>query len=102
MDLDSFFVDRHRDSGEGILRLVPGIADGDARRFHGARFFPLLRFLGSDAGADVFADRHLGWSPQTLCRHQVLSLHAVWLRADAAWHPVPLLRSPQGYWRFHI
>src|ERR1700680_4062440 len=97
MDLDSFFVDRHRDSDEGILRLVPGVADGDARRLHGARFFPLLRFLGSDAGADVSADRHLGRPAQTLCRHQVLSLPPVWLRADASWHPVPVLPSLLGY-----
>src|SRR6266478_3727762 len=102
MDLDSFFVDRHRDPGEGILRLVPGVADGNARRLHGTRFFPLLRFLGSDAGADVSADRHLGRSAQTLCRYQVLSLHVVWLGTDAAWHPVPLLPSPHGYWRLHI
>src|ERR1700675_395699 len=97
MDLDSLLVDRHRDTGEGILRMVPGVADGHARRLHGARFFPLLRLLGSDAGADVSADRNLGRSAQTLCRHQVLSLHPVWLRADAAWHPVPLLPSLLGY-----
>src|ERR1019366_11682 len=102
MDLDPLFVDRHRDSGEGILRLVPGVADGDAWRLHGARFLPLLCFLGSDAGADVSTDRHLGWPAQTLCRHQVLSVHAAWLRADAAWHPVPVLPSPHGYWRFHV
>ena len=102
MDLDSFVVDRHRDSREGILRLVPGVADGNARRLHGARFFPLLRFLGSDAGADVSADRHLGRPAQTLCGHQVLSVYAAGLGADAAGHSVPLLPSPHDYWRFHV
>src|SRR5208282_3467334 len=102
LDLDSLLVDRHRDPGEGILCLVPGVADGNARRLHGARFFPLLCFLGSDAGADVSADRHLGWPAQTLCGHQVLPLHAAGLRADAAGHPVPLFPSPHGYWRFHV
>src|SRR5450759_791425 len=102
MDLDSLFVDRHRDPGEGILRLVSGVADGDARRLHGARFLPLFRFLGSDAGADVSADRYLGRPQQALRRDQVLPVHAAGLRADAAWHPVPLLPPPYGYWRFHV
>src|ERR1700716_4056433 len=99
MDLDSFFVGCHRDPGEGILRLVPGVADRDARCLHGAGFLPLLCFLGSDVGADVSADWHLGRPSQTLCSYQILSLHAAGLRADAAWHLVPLLPSPHSYWR---
>src|SRR3974390_1961081 len=63
------FVERHPGAREGILRLVPGAADRHARRLHGQRHVPVLRFLGGHAGADVPADRHLGRPAQTVRRH---------------------------------
>ena len=69
VDLDSLIVDGDRESRQGILRLVSDSADGDARRLHGARFLPVLCFLGSHARADVLADRHLGRPAQALRRY---------------------------------
>ena len=91
LDFDPVFVDRNREPGEGILHLVSGPADRHAGRLHGARFLPVLRFLGSHAGADVLADRHLGRPAKTLRRHQVLPLHLVRLGTDAAVRAVPVL-----------
>ena len=102
MDLDSLVVDRDRESREGILHLVSGSADGHARRLHGARFLPLLRFLGSDAGADVPADRHLGRPAQALRRDQILPVHAGRFGADAAGHSVSVLPSSRGDRRLHV
>ena len=65
-----------REPRQGILRLVPGAADGHAGRLHGARFLPVLRVLGSHAGADVLHHRHLGRPAKALRRHQVLPLYA--------------------------
>ena len=79
---------------EGILRLVPDTADWHARRVHVARLLPVLCFLGSDAGADVPADRHLGRPAKALRGNQVLPVHAVWLGVDAPGHSVPILPSP--------
>ena len=91
LDFDPLLVDRDRESREGILHLVSGAADRHAGRLHGARFLPLLRFLGSHAGAHVPADRHLGRPAKALRRHQVLPLHPGRLGADAACHSVPVL-----------
>ncbi len=104
MDFDPLLVDRHRESRQGILHLVSGLADRHARRLYGARFLPLLRFLGSHAGPDVLADRHLGRSAQALRRDQILPLHAARLGADAARHPVPLFPPPHatGVYTFSI
>ena len=65
LDLDPLLVDRDREPGQGILHLVSGAADGNAGRFHGPGFLPVLRVLGSHAGADVSADRHLGRPAQS-------------------------------------
>ena len=91
LDFDPLLLDRNRKPGEGILHLVSGPADRHAGRLHGARFLPVLRFLGSHAGSHVPADRHLGRPAQALRRHQVLPLHLVRLRADAAVRAVPVL-----------
>ena len=94
LDLDSLFVDRHREPRQGILRLVSDSADRHARRLHGARFLPLLRFLGSHAGADVPADRHLGRPAQALRRDQVFPVHPGRVGVDVAGHSFPVLPSP--------
>src|ERR1700740_1030334 len=102
MDFDSVLVDGDRKSREGILRLVSGAADGHARRLHGAGFLPLFCLLGSDAGADVPADRHLGRAAQTLRRDQILPVHAGWLGADVAGDSVPVLPPSLGDWRLYL
>ena len=84
-------LDRDPRPREGVLRLPAPAADGHAGRLHGAGLLPLLRLLGSHAGADVLPDRHLGRPAQALRRDQVLPLHAGRLGADAARHPGALL-----------
>ena len=69
-------VDRDHRAREGVLHLPAGAADRHARRVHGARLPAVLPVLGSDAGADVFPDRHLGQRPPALLGDQVLPLHA--------------------------
>ena len=91
-----------QDRGEGILHLVPGAADRHARRLHVAGLLPVLRLLGSHAGADVSADRHLGRPAQAVCGHQVLSLHPAGLGADAAERPVPVLLPSHADRRLHL
>src|SRR6516162_7831057 len=102
LDLDPLLLGRHREPCEGILRLVPRPPDRHARRLHGARLLPLLRFLGSHARPHVPAHRHLGRPAQTLCRDQVLPLHARRLGLDAAWCPVPLLQPSQHHRQLHL
>src|SRR5579864_8798958 len=102
MDFDSVLLDGDRESREGILRLVSGAADGHARRLHGAGFFPLLCALGSDAGADVPADRHLGRAAKTLRSDQILPVHAGWIGADAAGDSVPILPSSLRDWHLYL
>ena len=67
-----------RDSGarQGILRHVPAAADGNAGRVRFAGLLPVLRLLGSGAGADVLHHRRVGRPAQTVRGHQVLPLHA--------------------------
>ena len=77
-----------RDSGsvEGILRLHADAAGRHARRFHLSRLLSVLCLLGSDARADVFPHRRLGWSSKTLRRNQVFPVHALWIGASAVRH----------------
>ena len=91
LGFDPFLLDRHREPRQGVLHLVSDFAGGHVGRVYVARLLPVLCFLGSHARPHVSADRHLGRPAQALCRHQVLPLHAVRLRADAAVGPVPLL-----------
>src|SRR5262249_52827171 len=58
--------------------------------------------LGSDAGADVSADRNLGRSSKTIRCDQVLPVHAGRVGADAAGDSVPLLPSSLSYECLHI
>ena len=82
-------------AGEGVLHLPAPPPDGHAGRLHGHGLLPLLRLLGSHAGADVLPDRHLGRPAEALRGHQVLPLHAGGLGADAARHPGALLLQLQ-------
>ena len=53
-------LERHSGPAQGILRHVPAAADGHARRIHVARFLPVLRLLGTGAGAHVLHHRRSG------------------------------------------
>ena len=89
-------VDRDHRAGEGVLHLPAGAADRHARRLHVARLPAVLPVLGSDAGADVFPDRHLGQRQPALLGDQVLPLHAGRQRRHAARHPGALLLQPHA------
>src|SRR5579864_337690 len=102
MDLDSFVMDGNREPGEGILRLVPGAADGHARRLHGTGFLSLLCVLGSDAGPDVPADRNLGRTTETVRCDQILSVYACRISANAAGRAVPIFPSSRGNRGLHV
>ena len=95
-------LDRDRYPGQGILHLVHGAADRHARRLHVAGLLPVLRLLGSHAGAHVPADRNLGWTAPALRRHQVLPLHPVRLRADAVERALPLHLPSRANGRVHL
>ena len=95
-------VDRDHRAGEGVLHLPAGAADRHARRLHVARLPAVLPVLGSDAGADVFPDRHLGQRQPALLGDQVLPLHAGRQRRDAAGHPGALLLQPHADRRVHV
>ena len=86
-----FFLERDQGPREGVLHLHAPAPDRDARRLHGDGLLPVLRLLGSHAGADVLPDRHLGRSPTALRGHQVLPLHPGGIGPDAARHPGALL-----------
>ena len=95
-------LERHPGPRQGILRDVPALADGNDRRISLAGLFPVLRFLGTRAGADVLHHRRMGRPPQALRRHQVLPLYAGGQRADAAGHPDALLRALQTVRVLHL
>ena len=71
--------------------LLSAAADGHAGRFHVAGFRPVLRVLGSDAGADVFPDRRMGQRAAAVRGDQIFPVHAGWLGGDAAGDPGDLL-----------
>src|SRR5262249_32652120 len=56
----ALLVELHQAAREGVLYLSSAPSNRDARGLRLARSLPLLRVLGSDAGADVLSDRHLG------------------------------------------
>ena len=95
-------VDGHHRAREGVLHLPARAADRDARRVHVARLPAVLPVLGSDAGADVFPDRHLGQREPAVLGDQVLPLHAGRQRRDAAGHPGALLLQPHRDRRVHV
>ena len=99
---DPLLLARHRRPRQGILRHVPVAADGNDRRLHLARLLPVLRVLGSGAGADVLHHRRLGRAAEALRRHQVLPLHAGRRRADAARHPDALLPALPAVRLLHL
>ena len=76
--------------------LLAASADRNAGRLHVPGFLPLLRFLGSHAGAHVFPNRRLGQRPPSLRRHQILFVHSRRFRADAARHPGAVLQCVKG------
>ena len=69
-----------------LLHSLSSARNGHAGRLRGARLFPVLRVLGSDAAADVFSHRRLGRPAEGICGDQVLSLYALGQRADADCH----------------
>ena len=75
---------QHRSRRARLLRAAAAARHRHDGRVRGARFFPVLHLLGSDAAADVLPDRHLGRSAARVRRDQVLSLHAARLGADPA------------------
>ena len=83
----------HPGSREGVLRLPAAAGIRADRRLPGAGPVPVLRLLGSLAGAHVFPDRHLGPRAPHLRRRQVLPLHHGRLGADAGRHHLPLQRA---------
>lgn len=68
-------------------------------RLRGTRPVPLLRLLGSLAGADVLLGGHLGGGAAHLRRREILPLYDGGLDPDAARHPVDgqLLRHLQRH-----
>ena len=89
--LHSLVVECHHHPGPGVLLLLPDPADGDAGRLHGPGLLPLLRLLGSHAGAHVLHHRDLGRPQEAVRRHQVLPLHAAGIGPAPAGNPGPLL-----------
>ena len=86
-DRHSVVLERHQAAPKGILHSAFAAAGRHARRFRLAGFLPLLRFLGSDARADVFPDRRVGQRPAAVRGDQVLPVHAGRIRRDAAGDP---------------
>src|SRR5262249_32253276 len=73
-----------REPGQRILRVHAHAAGRHARSLYLARLLPLLRVLGSDARADVFPDRRMGWAEKTVRRHQILFIYAGWIGSFTA------------------
>ena len=76
---------------EGVLRPPAAAPDLHDRDVLLPGPLPLLRVLGSDAGADVLPDRRLGRPAAALRGDQVLPVHAGGVGADAARHHRALL-----------
>src|SRR5580704_4395613 len=81
---DLLVVERDPDAHQGVLHPAAAVADRHAGRIHVAGLFSVLRFLGSDAGADVFSDWRVGQRPAAVCGDQVFSVHAGGLGDHAA------------------
>ena len=77
------FVEIHRSSREGILRVPDPARIRPDRRVRLAGPVPVLRVLGSVAGPDVLPDRHLGPRAPHLRRRQVFPVHHGRIGADA-------------------
>ncbi len=77
---------------QGVFRPPPAAEHGHDGRVRLPGLLPVLRVLGSDAAADVLPDRRLGRPEARIRGHQVLPLHPVRERADAAGDDRPLLQ----------
>ncbi len=96
------FVERYPGPAERILLHVPAAASGHAGRIHVDGFLPVLRVLGTGAGAHVLHHRRVGRTAQTVCGHQVLPLHAGRFGADAAGHSDAVLPVRQPVRQVHF
>ena len=84
------FLALHPEPRQGVLRLPAAAGIRPGGRLHGAGPVPVLRVLGSLAGAHVLPDRHLGPRAAHLRGGEVLPLHHGRLGADAGGHHLPL------------
>ena len=80
----------HPEPRQGVLRLPAAAGIRPGRRVHGAGPVPVLRVLGSLAGAHVLPDRHLGPRAAHLRGGEILPVHHGRLGADAGGHHLPL------------
>src|SRR5439155_11626659 len=74
-----------------VLHNAAVASERDARSVHISRPVPVLRVLGSDAGADVLLDRHLGRQESALLGDKILPVYAGRFGGDAAGRAEALL-----------